>query len=211
MKSLFVVLLCVISVPVMAYDVIVPTYPESYVPFLVSSDFYTKTTYLGTLQGEAQLYELSIEVGDTLPIVLRQRPQTSPEPFGLLVVRVLGDGEGVEEVARQNTPPEEWVRIKDKRLGLSVLQSPVLDVELQPGTYQIEVSTPNNTGAYALSLGVDDISPGYFATLSAVRKTQAHFGYTIFRLPMSSYVYWPLGSIIFLYAFYKLYRLSINI
>ena len=211
MKSLLVFLILFYALPVFAYDVVEPVFTEQYAPASVTSDFYTKTNYLGTLGGDAQLYEITVPVGDVLPITLQQRANRTPVPFGLLVVEVLGDGEGVREVARQNVPPEEWTRVKDARLGLTLLQSPTLEVALTPGTYQIEVSTPDNIGPYALSLGVDDLSPGYFATIGAVRKTQAHFGYSIFRLLISSYVYWPLGIVMFLYAFYKLYRVSIKL
>jgi len=201
----------VLVVPTYAYVTVEPTFPEQYEPYAVQSDFYTSTTYLGSLTGEPQLYEFTIDVSDTLPLMLLQRASGSIEPLGLLVVEVLGDGKGVREVARQNIPPEQWQLYADPVLSIALRQTPAFEVALMPGTYQVEVSAPDNQGNYALMMGVDGTSVGYFDTLGAVRAVHSHFGYSFLRMLGSSYIYWPLGIMLLLLVVYKLFRLHMRL
>ena len=201
----------VLVVPAYAYTTVEPTFPEQYEPYPVQSDFYTSTTYLSALTGEPQLYEFTVDVSDTLPLMLLQRASGRVEPLGLLVVEVLGDGKGVREVARQNVPPEEWQLYADPVLSIALRQTPAFEVALMPGTYQVEVSAPDNRGRYALVMGVDGTPAGYFDTLGAVRTIHSHFGYSFLRMLGSSYIYWPLGIVLLLLTVYKLFRLHMRL
>ena len=57
-----------------------------------------------------------------------------------------------------------------------------------------------------LMIGENQQSNSYFETLGNVRTTQKFFGYSFFKLLTSSYVYYPLGILLLLFAIYRTWK-----
>ena len=155
---------------------------------------------LGTLENFPIMYETRLESERDLQVQLSQRFSQQPRQFSVIVVRVLENNRGVQEIARINPQSDEWTPMKDSALGFTLIQSPTVTESLTPGTYRIEVSTPDNVGPYMVSFGSSDESRGYFGMLADAYTMQQHFDYSIFRMLLSSTIYYPLGIVLLLYG-----------
>jgi hypothetical protein len=180
--------------------------PYEVVPVEVTAP--AQVSFLGTLIDYPVMYEVSSEEPFTFSAQLWQSGRSDIQSLSLLLIRKNDRGGGVSEVARMNVNPEEWESSKDSVLGMSFLASPVIAETVEPGTYRIEVSSPDNQGKYLLQIGEESADLGYLETLSSVRQTQQYFGYSFFSMLKSSYVYYPLGIILLLFAFYKTWQFS---
>ncbi len=96
--------------------------------------------------------------------------------------------------------------VDDAVLGLSFLRSQKFEAKIGMGVYRVEVSTPDNIGSYLLTVGEEHASPGYFATLADIYMIQRFFGKSPLALFRSSYVYYPIGSLILLGLLYYTWR-----
>jgi hypothetical protein len=173
---------------------------------MVEGDPYVQREYLGDLEDYPDMYEFTTDVTIDLKVRLRQRDNKKAVPFGLIMVRQNdGDG-GVTEVVRQNEPIAEWDKKKESMLGMKFLEGNWIEKSVEPGTYRIEVSTPDNKGDYILIVGDEAEPSGLFAAFAHIFKIQRHFGYTPFHLLFSSYVYYSLGILGVLYGIYRTQR-----
>jgi hypothetical protein len=177
-----------------------------YEVFVVEAEPPEQYEYLGELAGDPHMYEITSEDPFTLRAQVRQLDTESLVPFSLIAVRVGERNEGVTEVARLRQPAESWTTVDDARLALTLRESDALAAEVAAGTYRIEISTPENFGVYQLAIGETPVELGYFATLGAIRTTQAHFGAGWFTFLRSSYVFYPLGSLLLLGAIWYVVR-----
>jgi hypothetical protein len=154
---------------------------EQYSVIPIEGDTYIERTYLGDLEDAPDLYELKTDVAITLRLQVKQRDSKRSIPFGLIMVRQNDADGGVEEIVRQNEPLEKWFKERSYVLGMVFLAAPVLEKEIKPGTYRIEVSTPDNNGVYSLTVGEEPDPQGYFKSIVHIFKTQHHFGFTPFH------------------------------
>lgn len=195
-------------VPAYAFEVYTstPTSPYEIIPFTEAID--VKQIYVGQLNNFPVMYETTLESTTTLSIQVSQRYQNVEQPLGLalMVVRVDENDGGVTEVLRLRPSASDWMKRKDKIYGMTFWDSELLTRELGVGTYRIEVSTPDNLGSYALAIGEFDDWLGFFETLKRVRIVQANFGYSIFGMLRSTYVYYPVGIILLLFVFYRTWK-----
>jgi hypothetical protein len=107
---------------------------------------------------------------------------------------------------RQNEAVAQWKKVQDSVLGINFLEGTTIQKNVSPGTYRVEVSTPDNKGAYMLVVGEEPQSNGFFKALGQIYTTQRHFGYTPLHLLFSSYIYYPLGILLVLYGIYRTWR-----
>ncbi len=196
------------ALPVLAAMPITNEPLEPYAVTVVTDSPIERTVYLGDLEEFPEMYEVSSESPFTLRVQMRQRDRDETEllPFSLIVVKQNEGNGGVAEVARFAQPALEWAVVNDRIYGMKFRESEALEVEVAPGTYRVEISTPNNRGAYELTIGEENEAMGYFESLRSIRLTQAHFDYSWLRVPFSSLVYLPLGIIIMLSGFYVTWR-----
>jgi hypothetical protein len=164
--------------------------------------------YLGELAGFPVMYEVTSDEPFTLQAKVRQRYRSGLEPieFSLIAVKQDDRGGGVTEVARLRPDASDWQRVQNSQLGFSLWEASALSEAVEPGTYRIEVSTPENMGKYLLSFGTEDADDGYFVSLSGVNRTQEFFGFSFFRLLSSSYVYYPLGIVFVLFIIQRMWK-----
>lgn len=183
------------------------TSPYEIVP--ISADTSIKHILLGVLEGFPVMYEIDVATTTTLSFQIDQLYQTDAEPipFSLMLVRQNDDDGGVTEVARIKAKAEDWQVRKDEVLGFSLWEQEVSTTSVEPGIYRLEISTAVNQGKYRLVMGEDLFDKtGYFSTLGQVRTTQKFFGFSIFRMLLSSYIYYPLGILLLLHGFYWVNR-----
>ena len=205
-KIIPVFLLCATAVSVHAYNPIKAEPTEAYDLIAIEGDPYVQREYLGDLADFPDMYELTTDVSVTLKVRLRQRDSDEAVPFGLIMVRQNEDDGGVSEVARINQPVSEWVAVSEPMLGMSFLEGSTIEKEVSPGTYRVEVSTPDNKGDYMLIVGDEPVRSGFFTSFAHIYKTQRHFGFTPLHLLFSSYVYYPLGIILVIYGIYRTWQ-----
>lgn len=200
--------------PVSAYEVYesIPNQPYEIVP--IGEDIEDKQVYVGTLQDFPIMYEATVVATSSLRLQLAQQYHGGADPlgFGLMIVRVNDTDGGVSEVTRLRPEAEQWTIRKDKVFGMTFLESILITETISPGTYRVEVSTPENLGPYLLTLGEYDEQLGYFEMLDRVRTVQQNFGYSIVGMLRSSYVYYPLGVLFLLFLLQRTwkYRKSIT-
>ena len=210
MKQTFVVLLLFLlsGKALFAYELVPTVVERPYAVVPMHEYLDEKYVYMGELAGFPIMYGVDVRATTTLTLSLTQqyRGGAAPTLFGVMIVRVLPDDQGVAEVARFNPLADSWSYRKDTVLGLKLLDSTVFTKEIGPGTYRIEVNTAVNEGRYLLSIGEEHQTLGYFDTLNRVRTTQAFFGYTVFKLLNSSIVYYPLGIILLLLLIQRTWR-----
>ena len=181
-----------------------PTVTQTSVPYEVVStkdNVRQSQEYLGELEGFPVMYELTSDEPFTLQAYVRQkyRPGTDPLPLSLIAIRQNQRGGGVTEIARLTPESAQWQPVKSSALGITLLQSSLLSAQVEPGTYRIEISTPENAGKYLLTFGAEDSDDAYFAQLGGVWRTQQFFGYSFMRMLASSFVYYPLGILLLLF------------
>ncbi len=207
-KIIPVFLFLVIALPAHAYNPIKVQPTEAYEVIPIEGDPYEQREYLGDLTNFPEMYELTTDVAITLQVRLRQRSGGEAVPFGLMLVRQNDADGGVTEIVRLNQSVSQWTKVSEPMLGMSFLEGSLIEQEVKPGTYRIEVSTPDNLGDYMLIIGDEPKRSGFFASLGHLYKTQSHFGYTPLHMLFSSYVYYPLGILLICYGIYRtwLYR-----
>jgi hypothetical protein len=165
-------------------------------------------SFLGTLSDFPVMYEIRSDEPFTFTAALAQPLKQELQPFSLLLIRRNDRGGGVTEVARQPFIPDDWTTKRDSLLGVSFLQSPTLTEEVGPGTYRLEVSTPDNQGQYMFTVGTEQAEVGYFDQLGYIRQTQVYFGYGFFSMLKSSFVYYPLGIVLLLLGIFQTWRFT---
>jgi hypothetical protein len=199
------VFLCT-AVSVSAYNPILVEPPQPYEVVLIEGDPYIQREYLGDLEDFPDMYEVTSEVTFDLKVQLRQRAVREPKSFALIIVRQNDSDGGVSEISRLNQPTTEWVKMSAPSLGMTFLESTRVEKELPPGTYRIEVSTPDNNGEYMLVIGDEPTRSGFFKAIGQIYTTQAHFRFTPFRMLFSSYIFYPVGIILVAYGIYRTWK-----
>jgi len=182
-----------------------------YEPQIIDSNINRQAEYLGLLAGDPHMYEFTIGETATLLLQVVQLSAGTPIPFSLIAVRENTQNAGVVEVGRLRANDISWENSRDSKLGLTFAYSPTFEAEIGPGVYRVEVSTPENAGAYMLVIGSEEVSVGYFQTLADVRMIQKFFGASIFRMLLSSYILYPLGIVVLSLLFYFTWRNRLRI
>lgn len=194
--------------PVFAFSPEVTEIERPYETIDLEGDTELTQEFLGELLDYPVMYEIEAEEAFLLRVAVRQPVLGSaePVPFSLIAIRQNDRGGGVKEVARLNPKPEDWSRRKSSAIGMTFWETEPLEAEVGPGTYRVEISTPNNEGKYLLTIGTAEDADGYFTSLGGVRTAQQFFGKGLFSMLRSSYVYYPLGIFILLFLIQRTWK-----
>lgn len=187
----FIFILLLLPTTSLAYNPIVAEPAAVYEPISIEGDVFVEHNLLGDLEGAPDLYEFSSDVAFTFQAQLKQKAG-GEYPFALILVRQNDTDDGVIEIARQGARLEDWTTEHYLSLGMALSEAPVLERELTPGTYRLEVSTPDNEGAYMLVTGEETVRSGWWAKFTAVFITQMHFGVFPLLAVLSPYVAIPV-------------------
>ncbi len=201
-------LLLIVPVGVFAAAPVVNQPAMPYAPLAINAEIEREQFYLGTLIGDPHMYEVTLEDERTLTLTLVQRADVEAAlPFSLIVVRDNDNHRGVTEVGRLTGKDVVWNEYYDSALALSLLRSDTVEYTLSPGVYRFEVSTPENLGKYLIVLGTEpDDATGYFAKLGHIRFVQDFFDASFFRMFISSYVLYPLGTLVLMVLIYMTWQ-----
>jgi hypothetical protein len=187
---------------------IVHTPALPYQTLAVDAAIETKRVYLGELVGDPHMFEVTIAEPRTFSATLLQHtPEAEMVPFSMIVVRSNDNNRGVTEIGRVAGADLTWEGYYDASLGMHLLRSVPIAYELTPGVYRFEVSTAENFGKYMIVLGTDKADKGYGEAVEEIRIIQDFFGVSSARLLLSTYILYPLGSLIIIgLILYALYR-----
>ena len=214
MKHLLVAILFLAAAPLaLAFNIQELSPERPYDPLGIEYDQDQQMVLLGSLDQFPLMYEMKVEREIELRLQLRQsiRASSMPVPFSLIVVKQEIEGRGVTEIGRMSSEPVNWTSVKDKNFGMTFRESEVFTALIEPGVYNIEVSTPENIGKYMLLVGNQELGVSYGQTLSNIRTTQKFFGYSIFSMLLVPQVYYPLGVLILLFGIHRTWKLRKNI
>jgi len=208
MRTIFALAMCILPVSAVAFIANETDISQPYEIVPIEVTMPEQISFLGTLSDFPVMYEIRSEEPFTFTAQLAQPVNQAVQPFSLLLIRRNDRGGGVTEVARQVYVAEAWSTRRDSLLGLSLYESPVLTQDVGPGTYRLEVSSPDNQGQYMLTVGTQQTAVGYVEQLGYIRQTQAYFGYGMFSFLKSSQVYYPIGIVLLLGAFFQTWRFA---
>jgi hypothetical protein len=189
-----------------AYNPSVNTSTVPYAVVVIDNAITTQAEYLGELVGDPHMYEFTIGGEETLTLTVSQLENEPPLLLSLIAVKENNHNAGVAEVGRLTAKDIKWKVVDDSVLGLTFLRSQKFEADIGTGVYRVEVSTPDNIGSYMLTVGEEPVSPGYFSTLADIRQIQRFFGKSPLALLKSSYVYYPVGSLVLIGLLYYTWR-----
>jgi hypothetical protein len=208
MRAFLILALFILPTSVLAFIASETDISQPYEIVPIEVTMPEQIAFLGTLNDFPVMYEIRSDEPFTFTAALAQPLKQESQPFSLLLVRRNDRGGGVTEVARQPFVSQDWSTVRDSLLGISFLQSPTLTEEVGPGTYRLEVSTPDNQGQYMFTVGTKQAEVGYFEQLGYIRQTQVYFGYGFFSMLKSAFVYYPLGIILLLLGIFQTWRFT---
>lgn len=202
--SFFIAIVCAMPVLAFAYG---PTFVETprqneVMPLRepkIAKDFY------GKLEGYPHMYEFAtkepirLSVGISVPDIESSRDNVSG------IVLFVNKNGSVREISRLRAREASWEPYFEIWGGDSYRQGGSFETNLEPGTYRIEVSTPENIGTYVLHVGTEKAFPlfSYFSYLGKVAEVKAFFGKSPIRIVESPLVYGPvLITLLALAAFF---------
>ena len=207
MKYILVTVVLSLATNAEAYNPVMITADEPYAEIVIPMDAENQQrSYLGLLEDFPHLYEFTLSESATLNIKTKQAVHDNSQPVNLILLSVSPNNSGIEEIVRLNTPVSERAESRNSLTAITTLDSDWLEVDLEPGLYRLEVSTPVNLGPYELDFGIDSVKNGYLGTFRAILDVQQHFGYSKTRFIMSTYVLYQLGIIILIGGIYYTWR-----
>lgn len=195
MKYSFIIAIMCWSLSVVVAQAYVPVFTEQ--PTLhdieTIQDPRVTQLFFGELIGAPHTYEISASEPFTLSLELRTpRTASSTGTISSIVVKVPGRGR-VEEVTRLVGRDASWEEHRDEMTKDVYLRGATYHGDLGPGTYHIEVHTPDNMEKYMLKVGTEDeMIIGYVELLSRLRSVKHFYGTSPLWLVATPYVYVPL-------------------
>lgn len=185
------------GVQVQAFEAVLESVPNQYEIITVQNP-EVEQLILGELEGDPEMFEIVSEEPFTLTFEIRAVPDmqagANPQLNGIIIKQK--EIRGVEEIARLNAVDSSWNIVSDKSTGLVYQAGGYYSEEVGPGTYRIEISSPDNVGKYMLLVGANTDENGYFASLSDIKMVYQFYGLPTLRMFSSPYVHYPLGIII---------------
>lgn len=164
--------------------------------------------YYGELKNSPHMFEvvstqaLPLNVQILVPAIESGKTNVSG-----LIIKVID--RGVEEISRMSSKDAEWEKMREHFVGDTYLEGPEFEEMLPPGTYRIEVSSPDNLGKYVLVVGKEEvISVGdYFHLVGDIVKIKKFFEKPFIAVLQSPLVSVPLFLVmIFGWFCYRKYK-----
>ena len=154
-------------------------------------DEVSELRLLGELADQPHMYTFTLTATTTLQVEMRSIYNDSDFLYtGILVKK--RPRRGVEEIVRLSAPVDSWEQFRDTVTKTQYLRGPTGTLELIPGTYFFEVSTPINTGKYMVVFGEGALSGGVVSRLQAIRTVQRFHGHSSLRMLLLWQVFLPL-------------------
>lgn len=198
---------CVHTADVRAFE---PIVIEDATPVVaIPIDDITRSRMLyGDLDNFPHTYEFSVTKPTALYAqVLVPDIASAKNTVSAIIIR-LPDGRGrVTEVARLEAKDAMWTREFEPWVGDSYRSGSMFEKEIGPGTYRIEVHTPDNVEKYALRVGTrDDMEIGYIERVRRIVAVKAFFEKSPLRVIESRYVYMPIAVLVLCVGAWSWYK-----
>jgi hypothetical protein len=108
------------------------------------------------------------------------------------IILVKKERRGVSEVGRTHSKESEWNEAYEPLWAETFRSGGSIESSLEPGTYILEVSAPNNDAAYQLSIGDTTSKRSYFHDLSTLFGMKSLYGTPFYSVLFSPLIYWPV-------------------
>jgi hypothetical protein len=181
--------------------VCIPQYTHAYEAHFIApaqhditsvTDIESSQAFYGELRESPQLFAFTIVEPTSFfaEILVPDTDVATNDKSGLLL-KV--DAQGVSEVVRMPAKGASWESFYEWVGGDWYRRGPTYFDSLEPGVYQLEVSTPTNVGKYVLVVGKEQSFPtSYTATVRDLHKVKLFFNKSSFALVQSPLLYVPL-------------------
>jgi hypothetical protein len=146
----------------------------------------------GKLDGFPHTFEF--DVTQALPlkaIVFVHDTEDQKNDASIIVVKK--ERRGVSEIGRTKAKEASWTASKDAVLVESFRQGGALEASLEPGSYILEVSSPNNDAKYRLAIG--NPHRGYFENIKALFQVKRLYDTSYLSAVLSPLLYIPFLGI----------------
>lgn len=209
MRTLFVFLL--LLVPLVSFAASVIAKPENATIVLPLQSPQVPQEFFGQLSGFPHTFEFVVSENMPFRAEVFAR-DTEAQKNDISIIAIKEERRGVSEVGRTNAKIQSWEVQKDTLLVESFRKGGSLESELEPGVYRLEVSAPNNDGAYRLVIGTSPVKRGYFANVGALFAVKQTYSASLFSVFLSPLIYVPLlvmilGVLVFIgYRFIRKYK-----
>jgi len=209
MRILLLSILMLLAVPVSAFvpEVIVQ---KSLLDITAIKDPVLAQTFYGDLVDFPHTYQIiaTEPFHLFLQIKVPDIESSTNNISGIIIKEPAGKGR-VEEIARLKGKDASWESTYEWLSMDAYRNGPSFEKDLGPGTYRIEVSTPDNREKYVLVVGTrEEMALGYFETVRRLVDIKAFSGKSRLRVVESPLVFVPLLSIGGLITFWYRRRVS---
>ena len=194
------------------------SFVEAHVPNLVSqptlNDVYIiedptlSQAFYGTLKDFPHTYEIRASEPFTLfTQILVPDIDESKNTLSGIIIKLPESKGRVTEISRLSAKDASWESEYEPFGGDSYRKGAFFQRDLEPGTYRIEVHTPNNLEQYVLVVGTrEEMTIGYFEMLRRLVGVKVFFGKSPIRIVESPFVYVPLFVLVCILAGWFVYR-----
>lgn len=159
--------------------------------------------FFGKLEGFPHTFEFTI--AEKLPFkAVVSVPDESTQKNDISIILVKNQRRGVAEIERTRINDQSWDVVYNSMLAESFKNGGFLEGSLEPGTYKLEVSSPDNEGIFHLVWGTTEVKRGYFAKLRVLFEVKRILEHSQFGALLSPLMYLPLLAVcIVSFVFYK--------
>lgn len=184
------VLLCIMLLPTVAFAATF-TSPENGREVITIDEPLSAEKLFGRLEGFPHTFSFALaEPHDFKASIYVHDSQGQKNDVSIILVRQ--EKRGVLEIGRTSAKAATWESKKSLVLAESFRNGGSLDVALEPGSYILEVSAPDNDGVYQLAINPDNGTQGYFENLTTLFKLKELLGAPWYSVFVSPLVYVPL-------------------
>jgi hypothetical protein len=184
-------LACVFLLPlcVFAYTSVIAK-PELASTVLTIGDVEVPQEFFGQLDNFPHTFDFSLaEKMDFKATVFVHDEEEQKNDVSIILVKK--ERRGVSEIGRTSSKNDSWESDFDYVLVESFKKGGAIEAPLEAGEYTLEVSSPNNDGAYRLRIG-EGVRRGYFDSVRALFEVKDMFGSSALSAILSPLLYVPI-------------------
>ena len=191
-KVQYFFLFAFVCVPILAfaYSSVVATFANQAI-VLPIADVKKSQEFFGKLDNFPHIFEFEVREKQVYKAEVSV-PDSSKQKNDVALIVVKAERRGVTEIGRTTAEKDTWTSEYNTMYAESLRKGGKLEGTLEKGWYKIEVSSPNNIGAYRLVWGTGKISRGYFANVQALFEVKGLLGHSKFGVLRSPLIYIPL-------------------
>ena len=175
-------------------------HPENPDDAVIVEDPGLSQAFYGRLDGFPHAYEVHSDESFSLSVKLLVPDIDEAKNDISAIIVEMPEREGrVREVTRLYAKDAAWVSEFEPWGGDTYRIGPSYEATLEPGTYRLEVNTPNNEEPYVLVVGErEEMTIGYLELVGRIAGVKQFFGKSQLRIVESPFVYVPLLGLIIL-------------